>query len=148
MTISLAAVFLPLVFMSGLIGRIFREFSITIIVAIFASGIVSLTLTPLMCARLLAIAAPARKRTDRARSGRTRTTGSRCVRAFAMVLSALPLDFGADVADLPDRTGYLFYTIPKGFLPIGDSSFTRGVLVAQEGASPIRCTRTRPKPRL
>ena len=51
MTISLAAVFLPLVFMSGLIGRIFREFSITIIVAIFASGIVSLTLTPLMCAR-------------------------------------------------------------------------------------------------
>ena len=53
MTISLAAVFIPLVFMSGLVGRIFREFSITIIVSIFASGIVSLTLTPLMCARLL-----------------------------------------------------------------------------------------------
>ena len=53
MTISLAAVFLPLVFMTGLIGRIFREFAITIIVSIFASGVVSLTLTPLMCARLL-----------------------------------------------------------------------------------------------
>src|SRR5947207_2332800 len=53
MTISLAAVFLPLVFMSGLVGRIFREFSITIIVSIFASGIVSLTLTPLMCSGLL-----------------------------------------------------------------------------------------------
>ena len=53
MTISLAAVFIPLVFMTGLVGRIFREFSITIIVSIFASGIVSLTLTPLMCARLL-----------------------------------------------------------------------------------------------
>src|ERR1019366_3327618 len=53
MTISLAAVFLPLVFMSGLVGRIFREFAITIIVSIFASGIVSLTLTPLMCSRLL-----------------------------------------------------------------------------------------------
>src|SRR6185295_5008334 len=53
MTISLAAVFLPLVLMSGLMGRIFREFSVTIIVAIFASGIVSLTLTPLMCARML-----------------------------------------------------------------------------------------------
>src|SRR2546430_4068290 len=53
MTVSLAAVFLPVVFMSGLVGRIFREFSITIIVAIFASGVVSLTLTPLMCARLL-----------------------------------------------------------------------------------------------
>src|SRR5207248_1915242 len=53
MTLSLAAVFLPLVFMSGLVGRIFREFAITIIVSIIASGIVSLTLTPLMCARLL-----------------------------------------------------------------------------------------------
>ena len=53
MTISLAAVFIPLVFMSGLVGRIFREFAITIVVAIMASGLVSLTLTPLMCARLL-----------------------------------------------------------------------------------------------
>ena len=53
MTLSLAAVFLPLVFMSGLVGRIFREFAVTIIVSIFASGIVSLTLTPLMCARML-----------------------------------------------------------------------------------------------
>ena len=53
MTISLAAVFIPLVFMSGLVGRIFREFAITIVVAIIASGLVSLTLTPLMCARLL-----------------------------------------------------------------------------------------------
>ena len=53
MTISLAAVFIPLVFMSGLVGRIFREFAVTIVIAIFASGLVSLTLTPLMCARLL-----------------------------------------------------------------------------------------------
>src|SRR6185295_18457474 len=53
MTLSLAAVFIPLVFMPGLTGRIFREFAITIVVSILASGIVSLTLTPLMCARLL-----------------------------------------------------------------------------------------------
>ncbi len=53
MTLSLAAVFIPLVFMPGLLGRIFREFAITIIVAILASGVVSLTLTPLMCARML-----------------------------------------------------------------------------------------------
>src|SRR5687767_13771209 len=53
MTISLAAVFIPLVLMPGLVGRIFREFAVTIVVAIFASGLVSLTLTPLMCARLL-----------------------------------------------------------------------------------------------
>ena len=53
MTVSLAAVFIPLVFMSGLMGRIFREFSITIVLAIFVSGAVSLTLTPMMCARIL-----------------------------------------------------------------------------------------------
>jgi len=53
MTVSLAAVFIPLVFMSGLMGRIFREFSITIVISILASGIVSLTLTPLMTSRLL-----------------------------------------------------------------------------------------------
>src|SRR5258708_19671632 len=50
---SLGGVCLPRVFMGGLVGRIFREFSITIIVSIFASGIVSLTLTPLMCSGLL-----------------------------------------------------------------------------------------------
>src|SRR5213082_3014051 len=53
MTLSLAAVFIPLVFLPGLLGRIFREFSVTIIVAILASGLVSLTLTPLTCARIL-----------------------------------------------------------------------------------------------
>src|SRR5213075_1722196 len=58
MTLSLASVFIPLAFMPGLLGRIFREFSMTIIVAILASGLVSLTLTPLMCARLLAERGP------------------------------------------------------------------------------------------
>ena len=62
MTISLAAVFLPLVFMTGLVGRIFREFAVTIVVAILASGLVSLTLTPLMCARLLSERGTARAR--------------------------------------------------------------------------------------
>src|SRR5207302_8912361 len=53
MNVSLCALFLPRVFMGGLVGRMFRECSITIIVSIFASGIVSLTLTPLMCSGLL-----------------------------------------------------------------------------------------------
>ena len=53
MTVSLAVVFLPLVMVTGIIGRIFREFSVTIIVSIFASGIVSITLTPMMCSRVL-----------------------------------------------------------------------------------------------
>src|ERR671919_463005 len=63
MTISLAAVFIPLVFMSGLVGRIFREFAVTIVVSIIASGLVSLTLTPLMCSRLLKDRGEGSKRT-------------------------------------------------------------------------------------
>ena len=63
MTLSLAAVFIPLVFMPGLLGRIFREFAVTIIVAIFASGLISLTLTPLMCSRILREHNPGHRRT-------------------------------------------------------------------------------------
>ena len=137
MTISLAAVFIPLVFMSGLVGRIFREFSITIIVSIFASGIVSLTLTPLMCARLLSNRGAGAKK-----NWIERTSGSlerrvlnlygrslwfflrhRWISALTWVICLL-------------GTVYLFYTVPKAFLPVGDSSFIRGVLVAQEGSSP------------
>ncbi|HXQ97487.1 MAG TPA: efflux RND transporter permease subunit, partial [Candidatus Limnocylindrales bacterium] len=137
MTISLAAVFIPLVFMSGLVGRIFREFSITIIVSIFASGIVSLTLTPLMCSRLLG------NRGEGAKKGFIeRVIGGiehRVVDFYGRVLwfflrnrwiSALTW-----VICLAG-TAYLFYVIPKSFLPLGDSSFIRGVMVAQEGSSP------------
>ncbi len=63
MTLSLAAVFIPLAFMPGLLGRIFREFAITIIVAILASGLVSLTLTPLMCSRILVERGPSHRKT-------------------------------------------------------------------------------------
>ena len=62
MTLSLAAVFIPLVFMGGLVGRIFREFSITIVISILASGLVSLTLTPLMTSRLLSGRGPGTKK--------------------------------------------------------------------------------------
>src|SRR6185503_4122868 len=63
MTLSLAAVFIPLAFMPGLLGRIFREFAITIIIAILASGLVSLTLTPLMCSRILVERGPKHRKT-------------------------------------------------------------------------------------
>ncbi len=137
MTISLAAVFLPLVFMTGLVGRIFREFAITIIVAIFASGIVSLTLTPLMCSRLLGRRGQGAKRTwmERVVGGIERRVlkvygetlwfflRQRWVSALIWLICLA-------------GTGYLFYIVPKAFLPIGDSSFVRGVFVAQEGSSP------------
>src|SRR5204862_6877535 len=53
LTVSLIAVFIPLLFMSGLVGRMFREFALTLTIAVVTSAIVSLTLTPMMCSRLL-----------------------------------------------------------------------------------------------
>ena len=60
MTLSLAAVFIPVLFMGGVLGRLFREFSVTICVAILISGVVSVTLTPMLCSRFLRQAEPSR----------------------------------------------------------------------------------------
>jgi HAE1 family hydrophobic/amphiphilic exporter-1 len=136
MTISLAAVFVPLVFMPGLVGRIFREFAITIIVSIFASGIVSLTLTPMMCSRMLARRGQGHRRTRMERIGTAVIDRVLAVygkslwwflryRWISLAIWFLTL-FG---------TIWLFVEVPKSFLPIGDSGFVRGVMIGQEGAS-------------
>ncbi len=137
MTVSLAAVFLPLVFMSGLVGRIFREFSITIIVSIFASGIVSLTLTPLMCSGLLAERGEYAKKTwmERVIGGIEKRVLEFYGRSLWFFLRHRWISLVTWVICLAG-TGYLFYIIPKAFLPVGDSSFALGVFVAQEGTSP------------
>jgi HAE1 family hydrophobic/amphiphilic exporter-1 len=137
MTISLAAVFIPLVFMSGLVGRIFREFSITLIVSIFASGIVSLTLTPLMCSRLLGRRGEGSKKTwmERKVGGIERRVVNLYGRSLWFFLRQRWVSSLVWLVCLVG-TGYLFYIVPKAFLPIGDSSFVRGVFVAQEGSSP------------
>ena len=137
MTISLAAVFIPLVFMPGLVGRIFREFAVTIVVSIFASGLVSLTLTPLMCARLL---------TDRGHGAKKNFVERIMDRIEKRVLDA----YGSSlwwflrhrwisaltwVACLAG-TVVLFSVVPKAFLPPGDSSFIWGVMLGREGSSP------------
>jgi len=137
MTLSLAAVFIPLAFMPGLLGRIFREFAITIIVAIFASGLISLTLTPLMCARLLKERGPGHKKTWTERFTQ---------RFFDPILSfysrslnwfldrgwlALPI-----VAICAVGLFYFFSALPFTLLPTGDSGVIRGLLVMQEGTSP------------
>jgi HAE1 family hydrophobic/amphiphilic exporter-1 len=137
MTVSLAAVFFPLVFMSGLVGRIFREFAITIVVSIIASGLVSLTLTPLMCARLL------KPRGHGIKQNWVERTGGRIEKKVLEVygnslwwflrhrwISALT--WAACMAG----TILLFMAVPKAFLPVGDSSFVRGVMIGKEGSSP------------
>jgi len=137
MTLSLAAVFIPLVFMSGLMGRIFREFSITIVISILASGIVSLTLTPLMTSRLLSNRGAGAKKTwmERVFGAVERRVLDLYGRQLWFFLRNRWISGVAWLVCLAG-TGYLFYIVPKAFLPVGDSSFIRGVLVAPEGSSP------------
>jgi HAE1 family hydrophobic/amphiphilic exporter-1 len=137
MTVSLAAVFIPLVFMSGLMGRIFREFSITIVISILASGIVSLTLTPLMTSRLLRDRGEGAKKTwmERWFGAVEHRVLNLYGKSLWFFLRHRWISAVTWVICLVG-TGYLFYRVPKSFLPVGDSSFIRGVLVAQEGTSP------------
>ena len=137
MTISLAAVFIPLVFMSGLVGRIFREFAITIVVAIFASGLVSLTLTPLMCARLLKDRGPGAKKTwvERVIGGAEKRVLASYGESLWWFLRRRWISVLIWVVCLVGTVG-LFMAIPKTFLPAGDSSFIWGVMIAREGSSP------------
>jgi hydrophobic/amphiphilic exporter-1 (mainly G- bacteria), HAE1 family len=139
MTVSLAAVFFPLVFMAGLVGRIFREFAITIVVSIFASGLVSLTLTPLMCARLLKARGHGVKK-----NWVERTIGRVEERVLGVYGKSLwwflrhrwvsALTWAACMAG----TILLFAAVPKAFLPVGDSSFLWGVMIGKEGSSPAQ----------
>jgi hydrophobic/amphiphilic exporter-1 (mainly G- bacteria), HAE1 family len=139
MTVALAAVFLPLIFMSGLVGRIFREFAVTIVVSILASGLVSLTLTPLMCARLLKDRGHGAKQT-----WMERVVGGAEKRVLARYGASLwwflrhrwisALTWGVCLVG----TVVLFILIPKTFLPTGDSSFIWGVMIAREGSSPAQ----------
>ncbi|MBA3831574.1 MAG: efflux RND transporter permease subunit [Chthoniobacterales bacterium] len=137
MTLSLAAVFIPLVFMPGLLGRIFREFAVTIIIAIFASGLVALTLTPLMCARLLAERGP----------GHTKTWTERLNARFfdpTLRFYSRTLDWFLDhgwlagpiVALCAVGLWFFFTHLPFTLLPTGDSGVIRGFFIVQEGASP------------
>ena len=137
MTISLAAVFIPLVFMSGLVGRVFREFAITIVIAIFASGLVSLTLTPLMCARLLKARGQGAKKT-----WMERVIGGIEKRVLALYGGSLWwflrwrwISLVIWVVCLAG-TVWLFLLVPKAFLPPGDSSVIFGAFIAREGSSP------------
>jgi hydrophobic/amphiphilic exporter-1 (mainly G- bacteria), HAE1 family len=138
MTVSLAVVFLPLVMVSGLIGRIFREFSVTIIVAIFASGIVSITLTPMMCSRTLGERGHGRQTWMERNVGNLfkKITGiyGRSLYFFLHHRWISALTWVGCLA----LTIWVFGLLPKTFIPAGDSSFVRGILLCQQGISPDR----------
>lgn len=137
MTLSLAAVFIPLVFLPGLLGRIFQEFSITIIVAILASGLVSLTLTPLMCARILG-----ERKAGHKKARMEKWTGDFIKRVIGWYSIALDKFLDRAYLTVPILLvcifglWFFFTHLPFTLLPVGDSGFARGVFIAQEGTSP------------
>ncbi len=134
LTASLIAVFIPLLFMSGLVGRMFREFALTLTIAVVVSALVSLTLTPMMCARILR--APQHTSSgligflDRAMDGLNeayRRSVTIAVRHPALML----LLTGATLA----LTVALYVTIPKGFLPDQDTGLVSAVVEAEPTTS-------------
>jgi len=121
MTISLAAVFIPVFFMGGIVGRLLHEFAVTIIAAVLISGFVSLTLTPMMCARLL----EPEHRMAHGRLYRLSERGFEALRrayqaALEWSLAHARVVLLAFVA-ITIATGILFARMPKGFLPAEDT---------------------------
>jgi len=127
LTFSLIAVLIPLLFMGDVVGRLFREFAITLAVSILISAVVSLTLTPMMCARLL------RHTPVEKQSKFYRTTG----RWFENVIER----YGQMLTWVLDRQGFtlliaigtlalavvLYIFIPKGFFPVQDTGVIQGI---------------------
>ena len=136
MTLSLAAVFIPLVLMPGILGVQLQEFAVTIIISILASGIVSLSLTPLMCSRMLGGHEKSEKTwmenfSNRVIGGVVRSYGNSLNFFLHHKWISLMVWLGCLGA-----TVVLFFSLPLSLLPTGDSGFIFGLFNAQEGTSP------------
>jgi HAE1 family hydrophobic/amphiphilic exporter-1 len=134
MTLSLAAVFIPVLFMGGIVGRLFHEFAVTIAVAVLISGFVSLSLSPMLCSRFLRHEGSSRSRIYRATEKafdfvlQVYGAGLRWIllhKALAMVFTGLVMVL----------TIYLFVAIPKGFIPSEDTGQLVAITEAPEGIS-------------
>jgi multidrug efflux pump subunit AcrB len=138
MTISLIAVFIPILLMGGIVGRLFREFAVTVSAAILMSAVVSLTVTPMLCGWL--IRAPG---TDGGRMRKLEVclergftwTERRYERGLDWVLRHQKIMLGVTVATVIATAG-LFIAIPKGFFPQEDSGLIMGVAQAAPDISP------------
>ncbi len=145
MTVSLVAVFIPVLFMGGILGRLFREFAITISVAILVSGIVSLTLTPMLASKLLkakSIRESALHEEGHAPRrgwwGFTEGIYNRVLQFYEWSLRLVlrhPLYTVTISLILAVFTFYLFSAVPKGFIPPGDTGLLFGNTEAAQGIS-------------
>jgi len=133
MTTSLAAVFIPILFMAGVLGRLFREFAVTITTAVVISGIVSVTLTPMLCSRFLQI-----KHTKKGLAGlmdrgfdALHAAYARSLRAALRHRVAMLVVFGLVIA----ATVHMFGVVPKGFIPDSDNDSLFVNMRAAQGTS-------------
>jgi hydrophobe/amphiphile efflux-1 (HAE1) family protein len=132
LTVSIIAVFIPLLFMRGIVGRLFREFSVTLSVTIVVSAIISLTLTPMMCGHLLRREPEQRGNAFLRISERAfAATLALYERSLAWVMRREAATLAVAVATLI-TTIVLYLIVPKGFLPVQDT----GVVVATTDAEP------------
>ncbi|MFZ4963314.1 MdtB/MuxB family multidrug efflux RND transporter permease subunit [Pseudomonas sp. Mn2068] len=136
LTLSLIAVLIPLLFMADVVGRLFREFAITLAVAILISLVVSLTLTPMMCARLL------KREPKEAEQGRFYRASGAWIdwliesygRKLQWVLKHQPLTLLVAVGTLA-LTVFLYLAVPKGFFPVQDTGVIQGISEAPQSVS-------------
>ena len=123
MTLSLVAIFIPLLFLSGLMGRLFREFSVTIGAAVLVSGVISLTLAPMLCSRYLREVRPEQHgRLYRASEAGYQWLVNVYDRTLLAVLRHRLATLVFSLLILA-ATGWLFMAVPKGFIPAEDRDF-------------------------
>jgi HAE1 family hydrophobic/amphiphilic exporter-1 len=134
MTLSLAAVFIPILFMSGMLGRMFREFAVTICTAILVSGVVSITLSPMLCSRLL--------REGTQRHGivyrGTERIFQGCLSFYDWTLRGVLRHrpaMGVLFFAVLGATAYLYQKVPKGFIPDADNDQMQLNIQAAQGTS-------------
>ncbi len=129
LTLSLVAVFIPLLFMTGLVGRMFREFALTLTIAVVASAIVSLTLTPMMCSRLLRHGSGMENAFTTRFHELTERTIEAYRRSLEWVLRRQRETLIITLATFA-ATIFLYIIIPKGFLPLQDTGLITAVTEA------------------
>ncbi|MFC4527533.1 efflux RND transporter permease subunit [Dyella halodurans] len=135
LTVSLIAVLIPLLFMGGVIGRLFSEFAVTLAVTIVLSGIVSLTLVPMLCARLLRAQAQRHpSRFERVSEGLFNKTLDAYKRGLSFVMARQTLTLIVFVATLV-LTVILYVVIPKGLFPVQDVGVIQGISIADNSVS-------------
>ncbi|MGC1549887.1 MAG: efflux RND transporter permease subunit [Rhodanobacter sp.] len=135
LTVSLIAVLIPLLFMGGVIGRLFSEFAVTLAVTIVLSGVVSLTLVPMLCARLLRAQKERHpSRFERISEGLFQKTLNAYERGLRFVMARQTMTLFVFLATVV-LTVILYITIPKGLFPVQDVGVIQGISVADNSVS-------------